>query len=80
MTEIDHSEIMRAIGRLEGKVDGMNDSIASFKVDIKEMRGIVDSHQSFIDNWKGRIIAVSVLAGFGSTFLIQWIKNKVGLN
>ncbi len=74
----EQNEIMRAIGRIEGTMSQLLDEQKEVNMRIKDLSKVVDFHQSFIDNWKGKIIVLGSIIGFVSSLVFEAIKAKIG--
>lgn len=68
-----HSEIMRAIGNLEGKVDGINKRLdaQNGRVGKSEERILVLEKESAAE--KARVGIVSAIGGGAATLLFKWV-------
>lgn len=73
-----HDEIMRAIGRLEGKVDGILIEAQKTNGRVTRLEDANRTHQSFIDNIKGKITIFGAVAGAIITAIWELTKLSFG--
>ena len=62
-----HNEIMRALGSLESKVDGINRRLDSLNGRVSEVEDHSDKMQSWQDQSTGRISMIA----FGISFIVS---------
>lgn len=67
-----HGEIQRSLGRIEGKLDAMKEN--QDKINIR-----VDSHETFINNLRGKVAVVAGLIAATTSILTLWIKKHFNL-
>lgn len=68
MSENDIHIIMRALGNLEGKVDGLH-------AHIKTVVDKVDKHDSWINQAQGKLVIIASVVGGGAALAFAWIKS-----
>jgi len=77
MSDNAHNEIMRAIGNLEGKIDGIN-----FRLDTLNGRvgkhddkiNIIESNQQYR---RGQIVIIGAIVGGVISFVWNFISNRI---
>lgn len=74
-----HEDIMRAIGRLEGKVDEINSRLDTLNGSQKKQDDKIDSLESWKDQLTGKIAIISVFVAGAVSLFFAFIRNKLGL-
>lgn len=63
-----HNELMRAIGRIEGKIDGILEQATKTNGRVTRLEGEINTLQAFKDNLTGKITiiagAISIVVAF----------------
>lgn len=54
-------EIQRSIGRLEGKIDGVNNRLDKVNGSIGNHQGRLNNLETFCDSMKGKIVASALI-------------------
>lgn len=66
-----HNEIMRAIGRIEGKIDGILEQATKTHSRVDKLELDVNALQSFRDNLKGKMVVVASVASIVVSFVVK---------
>lgn len=61
-----HGQIMRALGRIEGKVDSLVDSFRRLRADHEAVEGRV----RHLENWKWYILGIAASVGAVASLLV----------
>jgi hypothetical protein len=72
-----HNEIMRAMGRIEGKIDGILHEALRSEQRLLVLEERVGIHQTFIDTWKGKMAIIASIISAGIAIAIGVIKDLI---
>jgi hypothetical protein len=72
-----HNEIMRAMGRIEGKIDGILHEAIRAEQRILALEERVGIHQTFIDTWKGKMAIIASIISAGIAIAIGVLKDLI---
>jgi dihydrodipicolinate synthase/N-acetylneuraminate lyase len=72
-----HNEIMRAMGRIEGKIDGILHEALRSEQRLLALEERVGIHQTFIDTWKGKMAIIASIISAGIAIAIGVIKDLI---
>ena len=77
MMNDNHSEIMRAIGRLEAGIQGVQNRLEKIngRIDAHDIK--LDVQQSFLDVQKGRALIFGGISGGGIYAIIEIVKTLI---
>ena len=78
MENIDNTE--RTLGRMEGKIDGINQRLDRMNGTLRTHDEKIDELQSFRDNIQGRMSVIGAIGGvFGAaiTALVEFLFKKL---
>lgn len=70
-----HNELMRAIGRIEGKIDGFLNDIKKIEDKLESIESIIGVHQTFIDTWKGKLGVVAAIVSAVIAIIVAVVSN-----
>ena len=73
-------DICESIGRLEGKVDGINGRLDKINGSIINHDGRINGIETFRDNLIGKISIIGIIFGFIGSIavsLINWLFKKI---
>lgn len=57
----------------------LNDKVLIANGRTSKNEAMISAHQSILDNWKGRVAVIVVVAGFVGGLLSAWLKSKLGI-
>ncbi len=72
-----HNEIMRAIGRLEGKVDGINGRLDTANGRLKSHDDKIGNLETDMASIKAKATVLGGIAGITLSMIWNYVKNKL---
>jgi hypothetical protein len=68
-------ELVRAIGRIEGKLEAMHEDVLEIKQEAQETNGRVTSLEAHRDRQRGAVAVLSMLAAAVGSFLTMLFRG-----
>jgi hypothetical protein len=65
--------------RVENRLGAMEEKLEAVHEQAKLTNGRVNKHELLLENWKGKLAVIVVVAGFAGNLFISWIKKNLGL-
>lgn len=66
--DTNHDSLNRSLGQIEGKLDGIQKLLETMALKV-------DSHESFIQNFKGKLVIITGAIAFTTSLLTLWIRK-----
>ena len=79
MTDQLHNEIMRAVGRLEGKVDGINQRLDGINGTLKNHDEKIGTLSNDVSQIKGKAAIIGSLFGAVAAVIGGFLKDRLKL-
>lgn len=46
---------------------------------VGQLEKVTGNHQSILDNWRGKLAVIVIMAGFVGNLIITWIKKELNI-
>ena len=74
-----HEKLYEILLRVENRLGAMEQKIDLVHEQAVKTNGRVDKHETILENWKGKLAVIIVMAGFFGNLIISWIKRQLNL-
>ena len=75
MEEQTHNEIMRALGHIEGGVEGIIERLDKINGRLDKHDDKIVEHSDFIGTWKGKFAIIAIIVSVGITLVINYFMK-----
>lgn len=65
----EHGQVMRALGRIEGKVDSLHESVKR----LREDHMTVETRVRFLENWRWYVLGIAASVGVAASIVATFV-------